>query len=111
MLPTEIDPCAETPCAATGECLSSGPFNYTCLCDSGYTGQHCEVNIDDCVAATCPEDSDCMDGVESYSCDCHVGFVGENCTSLGVTGECAGERSLSVRVCISLVVVLQVCSG
>ncbi len=100
--PTEIDPCDGTPCAVTGECLSSSPFNYTCLCDSGYTGQHCEVNIDDCVTATCPEDSDCVDGVESYSCVCHGGFVGENCTSLGgvtLEGECVCRVGPSVCVC------------
>ena len=55
-----------------------GAFNFTCQCAGGYTGSTCEVNIDDCVSATCPSNSMCVDGVNSYVCTCMPGF--ENST-------------------------------
>ena len=81
---TEIEPCDNSPCAVTGQCQSMGPFNYTCSCDPGYTGPTCAVNVDDCLAAVCPENSDCVDGVTEYTCVCHHGFTGDNCTEIPV---------------------------
>ena len=50
-----------------------------CTCFPGYTGEFCEQNIDECLEATCPENSECVDGINSYSCECLPGFGGENC--------------------------------
>ena len=47
------------------------PFDYTCQCIAGYTGPSCEVNIDDCLSAICPNNSMCVDGINSYECICY----------------------------------------
>ena len=37
----DIDDCASKPCQPNGRCID-GVNNYTCKCDPGYTGKHCE---------------------------------------------------------------------
>ena len=65
------------------------PFEYTCLCEPGYTDPICATDIDECVNTTCPQNSNCVDEVNSYSCVCLNGFEGPQCnvstlTSAGV---------------------------
>ena len=74
MMTTAMLACDSSPCANDGSCTSMGAFNFTCQCAVGYTGSTCEVNIDDCVSATCPSNSICVDGVNSYMCTCLTGF-------------------------------------
>jgi hypothetical protein len=47
----------------------------------GFEGSNCEVNIDDCVQASCPDNRVCVDGVNGYDCRCRQGFTGDNCTT------------------------------
>ena len=74
MMTTAITACDSSPCANSGNCTSMEPFNFTCQCVVGYTGRTCEVNIDDCVSATCPNNSICEDGVNTYECICMPEF-------------------------------------
>ena len=78
-----IDPCDSSPCANNGSCVPGmGPprsrVDYTCQCVAGYTGSRCEVNIDDCQSAIYPNNSMCVDGVNSYVCTCLPGFETSN---------------------------------
>ena len=43
------------------------------------TGERCEVDIDDCAAATCANNGSCIDGVAEYTCLCSPGFRGVIC--------------------------------
>lgn len=63
-----------------------GPFDFTCECAAGYTGPRCEEEIDECLTAVCPANSECVDAVNSYICVCNPGFKGNQCTQL-VMGE------------------------
>lgn len=45
---------------------------------SGYTGDHCEINIDDCDGALCIH-GNCIDEVNSFRCECNTGFKGDYC--------------------------------
>ena len=51
------------------------PFDYTCQCAAGYTGPSCAVDIDDCLSAICPNNSMCVDRVNSYECICNPSFT------------------------------------
>jgi hypothetical protein len=50
-----------------------------CLCKLGFTGERCDINIDDCKANPCQNDAICIDHVASYECKCPLGYDGPNC--------------------------------
>ena len=56
-----------------------------CQCSAGYTGSTCDVEIDECASAICPNDSVCVDGVNAFQCVCSNGaeYVDNGCTPSG----------------------------
>lgn len=46
------------------------------ILSSGFTGQGCEHNIDDCVQHACENGGRCMDGVNTYNCHCDKHWTG-----------------------------------
>lgn len=95
----DLDECAENPCLH-GQCFqrsnqslygenvdarirdllppefqydSAGGF--VCLCDKGYEGDHCNIDIDECAleVSPCGRNGNCKDLVNSYQCDCYKG--------------------------------------
>lgn len=41
---------------------------------TGYTGEYCQINIDECQGHYCRNHAVCVDGVNSYTCLCQVGY-------------------------------------
>ena len=54
-------------------------FDYECQCAAGYTGQHCDVEIDECEVNPCGVNGKCYDRIGSYECACEPGYSGKNC--------------------------------
>lgn len=50
-----------------------------CICTTGFRGEHCEENIDNCIGITCSDQGICEDGIDKYTCSCFEGFFGINC--------------------------------
>lgn len=44
----------------------------------GYTGRHCDSNIDECYSDPCHYGT-CVDGLASFSCHCRAGYTGRLC--------------------------------
>lgn len=44
-----------------------------------YSGDMCEINIDDCAGDPCHNGAYCLDGLNSFTCTCAPGFTGELC--------------------------------
>eukprot|EP00040_Diaphanoeca_grandis_P037294 m.242188 g.242188 ORF g.242188 m.242188 type:complete len:2074 (+) comp33791_c3_seq1:270-6491(+) len=56
--------------------------SFQCECRLGWTGDNCDVDIDDCAAAgddVCNRVGTCIDGNATYTCDCDDGWMGDLC--------------------------------
>ena len=49
------------------------------IISTGYTGNFCEVNRDDCATTTCPATATCIDGINQAYCRCPVGKAAPTC--------------------------------
>jgi len=77
-----IDPCLSgKTCANNGKCLTNfdiKPFGYICQCLAGFTGQMCEINVDDCISQPC-QHGRCIDKINGFICQCYQGYDGIFC--------------------------------
>jgi hypothetical protein len=49
-------------------------------CHPAFTGDRCEINLDDCADQLCSGQGLCIDGTRGgFTCFCDVGFVGPTC--------------------------------
>lgn len=49
-------------------------YSYECDCgDTGFEGDHCEVDIPECVSDPCQHAATCIEGVKEYTCLCWPG--------------------------------------
>lgn len=46
---------------------------------TGWTGDVCEINIDECASEPCLNAGVCVDGINEYHCECMTGFAGAYC--------------------------------
>ncbi|XP_042205015.1 protein crumbs-like [Homarus americanus] len=91
----DIQECASYPCLNGATCLERSNLtlyeldifsNFTyetaggfvCECIPGFTGDLCEINIDECESDPCVNGV-CYDGINDYSCLCWPGYEGVNC--------------------------------
>lgn len=49
-----------------------------CLCEAGFTGFECEININECEHSLCENNGTCIDQIAAYDCNCSSSFTG-NC--------------------------------
>uniref|UniRef100_A0A3Q0SC79 Crumbs cell polarity complex component 2a n=1 Tax=Amphilophus citrinellus TaxID=61819 RepID=A0A3Q0SC79_AMPCI len=75
--------CTGTPVCDSDPCLNGGTcedrFNkFVCLCDSGWEGDQCEIDTDDCVSQPCVH-GNCEDYLADFQCHCHLGYAGTLC--------------------------------
>nr|XP_006820208.1 PREDICTED: neurogenic locus notch homolog protein 2-like [Saccoglossus kowalevskii] len=76
--------CGSRSCENGGVCVSSGGKSY-CDCTSGFTGDFCENDIDDCQSNPC-EHGTCVNLVGSFSCTCESGYEGPTCNTVSDIG-------------------------
>ena len=54
-------------------------YSFRCHCVAGFTGTHCESNINECQSNPCKNQATCVDELNSYNCKCQPGFSGSRC--------------------------------
>merc|ERR1739838_643 len=91
--------CDTNPCS-TGICASDLENNkFTCDCTgTGFEGDQCEENIDDCQPESCNNHGICEDLIKDFSCKCNEGYDGEQCQN--DIDECADNPCLNNGVCL-----------
>ncbi|KAG7999666.1 Versican core protein [Nibea albiflora] len=72
----DLLPCSAAVCLNGGSCYRKGAQNI-CMCAPGYTGQHCETDVDECQSNPCLNGATCLDGVNSFTCLCLPSYAGE----------------------------------
>ena len=44
---------------------------------AGWTGENCDISVNDCVTNKCQHGASCVDGHLSYKCVCTPGYTGQ----------------------------------
>ncbi|KAL4219090.1 DNA repair protein Rad9 [Mactra antiquata] len=98
--PCTRDFCAEVTCQNGATCTNSA-LKAVCDCDKGYTGELCEIEIQECLSAPCQNGAKCIDLIGQYSCVCQPGFTGNNC-EIDID-DCAVQPCFNGGTCIDAV--------
>ncbi|XP_041470036.1 fibropellin-1-like [Lytechinus variegatus] len=73
--------CYSNPCKNNSNhtvCTASGD-SFECVCPSGFKGQMCEIDINECESNPCQNGATCKDLVNKYRCHCFPGYMGHQC--------------------------------
>lgn len=55
------------------------------MCEAGWTGEHCDINKDECQGQPCSNGGECIDETDGFRCQCNEGFTGETCGGFNST--------------------------
>ncbi|KAJ3585960.1 hypothetical protein NHX12_012366, partial [Muraenolepis orangiensis] len=70
------NPCDRRPCLNKGHCMANAEYEYQCLCQDGFGGEHCEVARVVCQSSLqCHNGGSCVEG----RCVCTEGHGGLHC--------------------------------
>ena len=81
------------PCLNDQTCFESSTGtvvidDYVCRCADGWSGQVCEIDVDECASDACLNGAECIESgidasieVNYYVCMCQVGYSGFNTTT------------------------------
>ena len=90
-------PCS--PCPKNSVCTDLH-LNYSCKCESDFTGLDCSIAVERCASQPCYFNSTCENKVNGYLCHCLDGYWGANCEK--ETNECENETCRNGK-CIDLI--------
>uniref|UniRef100_A0A1I7YEK9 EGF-like domain-containing protein n=1 Tax=Steinernema glaseri TaxID=37863 RepID=A0A1I7YEK9_9BILA len=74
----EFNPCFEEKCHK-GRCRPVNTTHSECACNPGWTGELCDIDIDECDPSPCEYDAPCTDLENDFNCSCPLGTDGKRC--------------------------------
>lgn len=76
----QLPTCESLPCQYNGTCLPDEERGFQCNCtDTGYEGDQCESEINECLSNPCLNNGTCIDQVAGFICSCPKNFLGFHC--------------------------------
>lgn len=93
----QLNACNSNPCLHGGHCEDTYSSHH-CTCPVGWSGAHCELDIDECLSNPCIH-GNCSDRVAGYRCRCEPGYTGVNCES--DVDNCQSHLCANGATCIS----------
>lgn len=72
------DYCYPNQCENGGTCITL-LMTYECVCITGFGGDQCETNFDDCAESPCINDAVCLDLIDGFECQCVEPYQGKTC--------------------------------
>ncbi|KAL4673880.1 hypothetical protein H8959_017814, partial [Pygathrix nigripes] len=93
----QLSVCNSNPCLHGGNCEDIYS-SYHCSCPLGWSGKHCELNIDECFSNPCIH-GNCSDRLAAYHCTCEPGYTGVNCEV--DIDNCQNHQCANGATCIS----------
>ena len=85
-------------CENGGECLDGIGESFSCLCQPGWSGELCEIDIDECEAEPCLNDGHCIDMVGDFYCVCPLTWTGRHCEE--EVAQCEDNPCLNDALCL-----------
>uniref|UniRef100_A0A8C1VUW0 Versican core protein n=1 Tax=Cyprinus carpio TaxID=7962 RepID=A0A8C1VUW0_CYPCA len=73
-----VHSCSGDACLNGGSCVKIGG-DQICSCPPGYSGDQCEIDIDECHTNPCHNGGTCIDGLNSFTCVCLPSYSGALC--------------------------------
>ncbi|XP_076874141.1 uncharacterized protein LOC143523282 [Brachyhypopomus gauderio] len=67
------------PCLDGVACVDGPGSSFTCRCRAGFSGDFCEVDVDECRSGPCHHGGTCSNLVDGYRCHCRAGWTGFHC--------------------------------
>jgi hypothetical protein len=95
----DFDDCANVTAECNNGTCVNGENSFSCACDTGYSGEFCETNVDDCVGVVCLNGAICQDSIDKYECLCPPSYFGKLCGSLN--DACASNVCVNGAECVA----------
>jgi hypothetical protein len=98
LLVIDFDDCANVTSECNNGSCVNGENTFSCACDEGYSGEYCEMDVDNCVGVVCLNSAPCQDALGHFECLCPPNYFGKLCDS--VSDACAANRCVNGDKCV-----------